>query len=50
MGEDTGLSGPGTRHDQERTAAVGDGGALGTVQTFEKLLLGGHGIQVTTAR
>src|SRR5699024_12391050 len=50
VGEDTGLARACTRHDQERTAAVRDGVALGTVQTFEKLLLRGHGPQATGAR
>src|SRR5699024_785952 len=50
VGEDTGLARACTSHDQERTAAVRDGVALGTVQTFEKLLLRGHGPQATGAR
>ncbi|GAA1110846.1 hypothetical protein GCM10009603_21370 [Nocardiopsis exhalans] len=50
MGEDTGLARARARHDQERRAGMGDGVALGTVQTFEKLFLGGHAYQVTAVR
>ncbi|GAA3968071.1 hypothetical protein GCM10022630_06060 [Thermobifida alba] len=42
MGEDAGLARPRPGDDQQRTALVEHGGALGLVETFEKLLLGGH--------